>query len=306
MVVCGLEAGEEPLEGPRVGVDAVVQFGDEIAEVGEVDVDGAVATPGRSDIDAVDFLAGALVIVEAVGGVVCGADHLDVHVAEEFLGAHIVLCELFAGLGPYLVGGLGRHRFVDAEAPLQVQMEPLVDGVARHLRDDFSERGPLLAVGGVARYQFLVDASFSHHRPDVVVGRALDRPDVVPAVVLDDLDNVRVGVRVDDRSVLDAVVQVPCRRRFEQIVVVEEAHVPAFPREDRKDTVVAPSPGHRATLDLRGLARISARSPDSLDGAPTRRGCRHVDRTVGRDGHAVLPVAELDHSCDLAGDVPGP
>ena len=160
-------------------------------------------------------------VLQAVHGVVRRAHRLDVEVLDEALLAHVRLRQPLPGAPPDVGRRVGRDQLVDAENALQVQMDPLVGGVAGDLLERRRHRHPLLLVGRLgAGQQLLRHAALAQHLPHIVVGRRLGVPDVREVAVLRQRPDVAVVVGIDDGQLPDALVQRLGLRPRKQVSIV--------------------------------------------------------------------------------------
>ncbi len=164
------------------------------------------------------------VVLERVRRIVGGADHGDLVGGEDAVGGE-------GRRGQFRVGelpDLGRVGLVDgqvdAEETAQLEMRPVVEGVAHQLRHHAAVGEELVVVGGGrAGDEVLVHARRAQGPPLVVVARQPHLGEVGEAPVRRDLVGRQVAVVVVDRPVLrDLVVKAARGRGGEQKIVVEE------------------------------------------------------------------------------------
>ncbi len=137
-------------------------------------------------------------VVEGVGGVVCGADDADFEFFEEAVGGDFGFGEFCVGDFPDFIGGIGGEEGVDAEVLAELHVDPVVHGVAEGVGDGFGEGLEFIARGGVAGDAIFIDAVGAEEAPFVVVVFEPHFGDVLPAVVGGDFGGGEVVVVVDD------------------------------------------------------------------------------------------------------------
>jgi hypothetical protein len=117
----------------------------------------------------------------------------------------------------------GLIRLADPEVALELQVRPVVEGVAERVREGRHPGVELLAGRRVARAEALVDPVGPHRPPLVVVAADPDVRQVRELVVRGDLGLRDVAVVVVDRLALRvAVVELAGRVRLQEEVVVDE------------------------------------------------------------------------------------
>ena len=167
----------------------------------------------------------APVVLEVVRRVVRRAHELDVGPLDQGAGAHVLALQLFPAQVPDLLGGVRAEDAVKAEVALELQMAPVVQGIADGAREDLRVLLKLLAVGGVAGDVLLLHAARAQQAPLVMVAAQPDLRDVGEAAVLVDLLRAQVAVVVQDGHVRGVVVVENARRgRLEQEVLVQKGH----------------------------------------------------------------------------------
>ena len=211
-------------EGLDLHLSGGSQLADVVHELGLFDVHGLVGTPGGPHVGLEGLVAQQLlVILQVVDGIVGGADGL--HVAHFDQAAHGVPRGLQLGVGqvPHLVGSLGGQRALIAEEPLQLQVRPVVQGVADALADHLGPLAELLIVAGVAGDVLLLHAGAAHQAPLVVVAAQPHLGDVLIAQVVPDLLGADMAVVVDDGA-LGGILMIEHAGSFrvEQEVLVHE------------------------------------------------------------------------------------
>ena len=200
------------------------QLADVFHELGLFDVHGLVGTPGGPHVGLEGLVGQQLLMVfQVVDGIVRGADGL--HVAHFDQAAHGVPRGLQLGVGqvPHLVGGLCGQRALIAEEPLQLQVRPVVQGVADGLADHLGPLAEFLVVAGVAGDVLLLHAGAAHQTPLVVVAAQPHLGNVLIAQVVPDLLGADVAVVVDDRA-LGGILMIEHAGSFrvEQEILVHE------------------------------------------------------------------------------------
>lgn len=204
MIKLFAQGKEELVEGLDAGVE-LIEPG--VEDIGTVDEEGFVGAEGGINFGGgVGVLVVGLVVVERIDRVVGGADGVDAEFAEETEGGEVWGAEAFVALVPNSFGGIGVEEGVDAEAALEFEVGPIVEGVAEGEGDGFGKGLKFFAIGGVAGDVGFGDAGGSHGAPFVVVVTEPEGGDVVPPLVLGDFVGWEVGVVIDDGKVLRGVV----------------------------------------------------------------------------------------------------
>ena len=174
--------------------------------------------------------------LQGVDGIVGGADKGDIGLADQATGGHvgIFLQQLIAVL-PDAGCAFHGQRLFHAEELLQLQVAPVVHGVADGHFQRLSQLQETLVRGLVAGNIILRDAVGTHHAPLVVVacvgavGLLAAQPnlyDVVEAAVLVDLLGVQVAVIVTQGHLgCVVVVKMLCGGGFQdEVIVVKGFH----------------------------------------------------------------------------------
>ena len=210
------------------GVDGeanhLFQLGNVSGEGGLVRPHGLVGPEGRQHHGGSGGVGSQLFMpAQIVHGIVGGADELDAGLADDAPDGHIRLGQDGVALlvdfhGVVTVQGLG-----DAEVALQLQVGPVVQGVANQVGHGL---GPLLKFfggGGVAGDVVLGHAAGAHGPPLVVVAAQPDLRNGVVALVLVDFLGVDVAVIVDDGHGLGMLmIELSGRFRFQQKVRIHK------------------------------------------------------------------------------------
>ncbi len=222
---CGLFEGR-PIDDLDPG--DVGELIDVLHEARAVDPHEAVGAERRQDLEAVLALLGRkqLVIGQVAHGVVRGAHTGHVHALDESLGGKLRRGEKRVGPLPDGLGVLAADGEVDVEEAAQLQVAPLVDGVAHRALHGVNE-GQVLGVIVVAANHGLGRAVRAHEAPLVVIAEAVvvepDLREVLVGAVRVDLGRHEMAVVIDDRHLLGVTVVKAARPlRGKKEVVVEE------------------------------------------------------------------------------------
>ncbi len=140
-----------------------------------------------------------LVMLERVGGIVRGADGLDLARAQDAARGHLRLRQTRVGLLPDRGGGTLVERRGDAEVILQLEMSPVVKRIADQLRDRFGKCEILLVRRRVAGAEALRDAVGPHGPPFIMIAGEPDFSQVGEAMVRCDLRRRQVAVVIENR-----------------------------------------------------------------------------------------------------------
>ena len=149
----------------------------------------------------------ALVVFEAIAGVIGCADGDDVHLLHDSAAGVVVLGERLTGLIPDSLSGFGAEEtVVDPEGAIEFEMGPMIEGVAERSGDGFSPFLELIPIGGVSCAVPFGDSGRSHGTPFVMVTVEPDLRQILEAVIGRDLLGWEVAVVIDDRHIAGVLV----------------------------------------------------------------------------------------------------
>lgn len=137
-------------------------------------------------------------MLEAVGGVVGRAHHLDVHPAEDAPRGKAARGELPIGLLPDAVGRRGLEQLVDAEVAAEFEVGPVEERVAEGVGHRRGPGGEFVAWGGGPGDQVFGHAVGPHRPPLVMVSLQPDGVKTFKPAVLGDVAGAQMAVVVDD------------------------------------------------------------------------------------------------------------
>ena len=165
---------------------------------------------------------------QGIHRVVGGADELDVGLVDQPADRHGGLRQLFVAELIDLVGGLQAQGSVIAEIPLELQVGPMVQGIAHSAGNGIRPGAELFLGVAAASHQLLRISAGPHDAPFVVVAEvAVAQPhlgDIGKLAVLIDLLGVDVAMVVDDGHLVRVIVeQCLCRFVAQEEVLVHEA-----------------------------------------------------------------------------------
>ncbi len=172
-------------------------------------VEDPVGSPSREDAHLPAVGGDSPVMLQAVGGIVRGAEDFDVPALEQSPA------RVFGRLEPARARfvdagrGAGVEDVIDPESALQLQVRPVVERVAQRVGHGF---GPLLELGVIARRArtvLLLDAQGAHGAPLVVVVLEPDLGQRAVAVIAGDLGGRQMVVKIDDRQILRVLMVEP-------------------------------------------------------------------------------------------------
>jgi len=146
------------------------------------------------------------VMGEGVGGVVGGAEALDLEAVEDTPGGEVGGGELRVGLLPDGLGGGGGEELVDAEVALQFEVGPVIEGVAEGIGNRASPGEELFLGRGGAGNGLLFDAVGPHGAPFVVVALEPDLEKVGELAIGGHVLGRQVAMVVEDGLRLGVVV----------------------------------------------------------------------------------------------------
>ncbi len=210
----GLEVFDAVGQGPAHilhGVDGIAHHVLELRHIlregGLIRPHGLVRPEGRQDHRRGGGVGGQkLMGLQIVHGIVGGADQLDAVFADDAPDGHIGLMKDGVALLVNLHGVVAGEGLMDAEVALQLQMGPVIEGVADEVRYGLAPLLELFRGGGVAGDVLFRHTAGAHGPPLVVVAAQPDLGDGVVALVLIDLHGVDVAVVVDNGHLLRVVV----------------------------------------------------------------------------------------------------
>ena len=206
-----LERGHEILKGGDGHTGGRGELLDIRAVAGLGDVQRRVGAEGGQHLDLEGRILGQRdVIVQVGGGIVGGADDLDVELFDQAAAAELVGGEHGVGAVPDRLGGLFIQHVVDAEHALKLQMRPVIERVA----DGVFQHGgvgvelvPVRAAALVAVQERLVRAVGQHGAPLVVIAAQHQMADVAIVDVVDDFVHLQMAVIVIDGHIFGIIVE---------------------------------------------------------------------------------------------------
>ena len=233
VVDAGLGRGLEALPVAHGSTGNLGELGDVASEARGVDAHEAVRAERRQHAEAVLLLLGgkALVVGQVARRVIRGADALHVELADEALGVELGRGEQGVGAVPNLLGIGACDLQVDAEDAAELQVTPLVDGIAGRLLEGVNKR-QVLGVVVVAADDGLRRAVGTEQTPLVVVAKAVvvepHLREVLVALVLANLGRHEVAVVVDDRHALGMLMEQPTSpiRRQQKVIIQQHGNHP--------------------------------------------------------------------------------
>ena len=205
-----------------------------IGKAGLVDVEGLIRAEGGShgELDGGIFLD-LLVPVQIIDGVISGADEGHVALLDQAADGQLgVVLQLVVAQVPHFLSGVAVQHAVVAEEDVQLQIGPVVHGVADGHGQSLGKLLEALAVGLITGNVLLGHAVGTHHTPLIVVAEvaavrvAAAQPhlsDVLEAAVLVDLAGRNVAVVVaDGHCGCIVVIQMLRSSRLEHEVLIHK------------------------------------------------------------------------------------
>ena len=205
-----------------------------LGKAGLVDVEGLIRAEGGShgELDGGIFLD-LLVPVQVINGVIGGADEGHVALLDQAAdGQFGIVLQLVVAQVPHFFSGVAVQHAVVAEENVQLQIGPVVHGVANGHGQSLCKLLEALAVGLITGDVLLGHTVGTHHAPLIMVAEvaavrvAAAQPhlsDVLKAAVLVDLAGRDVAVIVaDGHSSCIVVIQMPCGSRLEHEVLIHK------------------------------------------------------------------------------------
>ena len=198
----------DALDALELVTDDILQLVDVADEGSLLDVQSLVRTEGGANLGVDGGISSDLCMeLQGVDGIVGGADHVDVGLLDQATSGHGgVVLQLVVGQIPDFLSGLAVQDAVVAEVALQLQVAPVVHGVANALGQSFCELLELLAVGSVTGDVLFLNTVAAHNSPLVVVAAQPNLSDVLKLAVLPDFLGVDVAVVVQNGHLGSVIV----------------------------------------------------------------------------------------------------
>ena len=220
VVVEVMDSVNYPLGELLVGGDAYrVDVGDEglLADIGRL-----VGTEGGKDLGGEVLESG--VVLEGIRRIVGGADDLYVRSLDEIFSGEFLLGEALVHLVPDPLTAVLVESLVYIEVSLELEVSPVIEGVADKVGHGLSEGEELLVLVAVTGDELLLDAVGTHLTPLVVVAAEEEIKGVSKSVVLSYHLGAEVTVIVDYRKILYRIVKSFCRVCLKHKVIVDKTH----------------------------------------------------------------------------------
>lgn len=142
--------------------------------------------------------------------------------SEEPLRRKVILLHALTGLSPDCLGGLGRQQEVDAESAPKLEMGPIVEGIAKSVRDGGCPSIEFLTISGVSGDVAFGDAIGSHCPPLIMVVPEPDIGGILPTMVFANLARGKVSVVVENRLLrCGLMVEMTRRLASEEKILIE-------------------------------------------------------------------------------------
>ena len=143
---------------------------------------------------------------------------------DQAAGAVAGLLQLLVAQVPHLVGCLGAQHAMIVKEALELQVSPVIQGVADGFSHDLCPLAELFIVRGIAGDIMLLHTGAAHQAPLVVIGAQPHLGDVFIAHIGVNLLGAEVAVVVDDRA-LGRVIMIkhPGRLGREQEILIHES-----------------------------------------------------------------------------------
>ena len=134
--------------------------------------------------------------MQIVSRIVGGANALDPEFSHNIPGRHVRKLFVAAVINAFCIGGIQNR--IDAKAPLQFHVTPVVNGVADHVGKSGGKRGKLFPVGAVSGDVSLRNPGCPHDAPLVMVAPQPDSADVPKRLVFGDFPGGNMAVVVQN------------------------------------------------------------------------------------------------------------
>src|SRR5688572_4891833 len=162
---------------------------------------------------------------QGIRRIVRGADRFDGKPAEYPLRAQLRRFERIIRALPYAAGASLIQQLVDAEVPLQLEVRPVIKGIAQRLGYCLRPREELVVRRRIARAKTFRDAAGAHRAPLVMIAFEPDFEQVREPAIVGDVFRGQMAVIVEDWLALGVGVKQPARgSRLEKEVVVYVTH----------------------------------------------------------------------------------
>ena len=205
-----------------------------LSKAGLVDVDGLIRTEGgsHSELDGGIFFD-LLVPVQVVDGVIGGADEGHVALLDQAADGQLgIVLQLVVAQVPHFLSGVAVQHAVVAKENVQLQIGPVVHGVADGHGQSLGKLLEALAVGLITGDVLLGHAVGTHHAPLIMIAEVAavrvtaaqpHLSNVLEAAVLVDLAGRNMAVIVaDGHSSCIVVIQMLCGSRLEHEVLIHK------------------------------------------------------------------------------------
>ena len=165
------------------------------------------------------------VMFEVVHRIIRGADDLDLHFFQDALGRERGRGEFFIRLLPDFFRRGFAEQVGDAEITLQLQVRPMIQGIAQRVGNGLGPGDELVMRRGAAGAEFFRHAVAAHRAPFVVIAFQPDLKQVFELAVFRDVAWRDVTVIIEDRLGLgELMVKFARRLGGQQKIVVDEGH----------------------------------------------------------------------------------
>ena len=183
-----------------------------------------VRTPGRQHRYRETLVPRQLFMpFQRIRRIVRGADGIHVAHHDQAPGGISFALQLRVGQFPYFPGGILVQDSFIAEESAQLQMAPVIQGIADRLANNLRELVKLFPVGSVAGNILFRHPGRPHQAPLVVVPSQPDLGNVLIPDILPDFPGIQVAVIVNDRlSFRRFMIQLFRRFRIQQKIFVQE------------------------------------------------------------------------------------
>ena len=175
------------------------QLGHVVGKIGLFNSQCPVRPEGGINLDCAGGISlDLLMVTQVIGGIVGGADNGYVGAFDDATDGHIRLPNAFVAGFPDLISSSRGEGSIHIKIPFQLQMGPVIEGVANGAGQNFGPGVKLFPVRGIAGDHSFGSAIGTHGAPFVVVAAQPSLGDVVKLTVLCNLSGIHMAVVIHD------------------------------------------------------------------------------------------------------------
>lgn len=198
----------------------------------------------------------ARVIPQIIRGIIRGADDLDFELVQDAVGAQGRRGEAGVGAIPDFLCRVFIEQIVDAEVTFQLQMRPVIKGIAERMRHGFRPSHEFFKRRGGAGAEAFGRAVGPHRAPFVVVALQPNLEKIMEPAILRHVAGGEMTVIITNRlGGGEAVIQSARRTRAQEKIIVDERLHPV----SKPESPPARQAAFWSPAELRPFARHPAR-----------------------------------------------